>query len=221
MDEQDSKHYILENHQDRVSLYLSWGGIEEKRAVYLADHNNVVRDLAECSPDDWSLARAAGHHIAGSESLVLEHNRWLGQEILATFEEETHHHLFRLVRETRSDRPVLRPDHQEMFPQHRLTAREATHYYSRAALALLVSRSDPNRAIELFEELSSIIDPRIRILLPEGDHSLWPHRELDRLPTLYERVERFEDALNVTPISFDHVGSKTSSCEVACRRLEG
>ena len=41
------------------------------------------------------------------------------------------------------------------------------------------------------------------------------------MPVLYERVERFEDALNFTPISFDHVGSKTSSCDVACRRLEG
>lgn len=64
MDEQDINHYILENHQDLVSMYLSWAGIEEKRAVYLADHNNVVRDLADCSPDDWTLVRAAGHHIA-------------------------------------------------------------------------------------------------------------------------------------------------------------
>ena len=56
---------------------------------------------------------------------------------------------------------------------------------------------------------------------PGSDHSLWAQEELGRLPTLYERVERFEDALNVTPISFDHVGSKTSSCDVACRRLQG
>ena len=221
MDEQDINHYILENHQDMVSMYLSWAGIEEKRAVYLADHNNVVRDLADCSPDDWALVRAAGHHIAGSESLDLEHNRWLGREILAAFGRQTHHHLFHLVRETRSDRPVLRPDPQEMFHHHRLTAREATYYYSRTALALLVSRNDPDQAIELFEELSSIFDPHILILLPGSDHSLWPRQELDRLPILYERVERFEDALNVTPISFNHVGSKTSTCDVACRRLEG
>ena len=221
MDEQDINHYILENHQDRISMYLSWAGVEEERAVYLADHNNVVRDLADCSPDDWTLVRAAGHHIAGSESLDREHNRWLGQKILANFEREAHYHLLDLVQETRSDRPVLRPDPQEMFPHRQLTAREATHYYSRAALALLVSRDDPNQAIALLEELSSIFDPRIRILLPGSDRSLWAQQELGRLPTLYERVERFEDALNVTPISFNHVGSETPTCDVACRRLEG
>ena len=221
MDEQDINHYILENHQDQVSMYLSWAGIEEKRAAYLADHNNVVRDLADCSPDDWTLVQAARHHIAGSERLDLEHNRWLGQEILARFEKETHYHLLRLVQETRSDRPVPRPDPQEMFPHHRLTAREATYYHSRAALALLVCRNDPNQAIELLEELSSIFDPGIRILLPESDHSLWAQQELERLPVLYERVERFEDALIVTPISFDHFGNKPTTCDVACRRLEG
>ena len=202
-------------------MYLSWAGIEEKRAVHLADHNNVVRDLADCSPDDWALVRAAGHHIAESESLNLEHNRWLGLEIRTRFEQEGRHRLLRLIQETRRDRPVLRPEPQEMFPHHQLTAREATHYYSRAALALLVSGNDPNQAIELFEELSSIFDPRIRILLPGSDHSLWPRQEFDRLPVLYERVERFEDALNFTPISFGYAGSKTSSCDVACRRLEG
>ena len=221
MEEQDINQRILESHQHRVSRDLSWAGIEEKRAVYLADHNNVVRDLADCPADDWALVRAARHHIAGYESLDRKYSRWLGQQILASFEQETHYELLHIVLETQSDRPVLRPDPREMFPQHQLTDREATYYYSRAALALLVNRSDPNRAIELFEELSSIIDPRIRILLPGSDHSLWPQQELDRLPALYERVERFEDALNVTPISFSHVGSKTSSCDVACRRLEG
>ena len=221
MDEQDINYYILENHQDLVSMYLSWAGIEEKRAVYLADHNNVVRDLADCSPDDWALVRAVMHHIVGSENLSLTYNSWLGREILASFEQETPYHLLHLVLETRSDRPVLRADPQKPFLCHRLTAREATYYYSRTALALLVSGNYPNQAIELFEELSSMFDPRIHILLPGGAHTLWPRQELDRLPTLYERVERFEDALNFTPISFDHVGSKTSSCDVACRRLEG
>ena len=221
MDDHEINQLILENHQDRVSRYLSWAGIEEKRAVYLADHNNVVRDLADCSPDDWALVRAAGHHIARSENLDQTYDSWLGQDILATFERETHYHLLHLVLETRSDRPVLRPDPHELFPTHRMTSREATYYHSRAALALLVSRTNPNRAIELFEELSSIFDPHIRILLPESHYSLQAQQELDRLPVLYERVERFEDALNSTPISFDRVGSKTSSCDVACRRLEG
>ena len=221
MDEQDINQRILESYQHRVSRDLSWAGIEEKRAVYLADHNNVVRDLADCSPDDWALVRAARHHIAGSENLDRTYSRWLGQEILACFERETHDHLLSLVLETRRDRPVPRPDPQEPSPTHRLTTREATYYHSRAALALLVSRTDPNQTIELLEELSSIFDPGIRILLPGRGHSLWAQQELERLPILYERVERFEDALNVTPVSFGHVLSKTSSCDVACRRLEG
>ena len=221
MDEQDLNQRILESYQHRISRDLSRAGIEEQRAAHLADHNNVVRDLADCSADDWALVRAARHHIAGSENLDGMYSRWLGQEILACFEQETHYDLLDLVLETRSDRPVLGSDPQEPIATHRLTAREATYYHSRAALALLVSRNDPNQAIELLEELGSILDPRIRILLPGCGHSLWAQQELDRLPILYERVERFEDALNVTPISFDRVGSKTSSCDVACRRLEG
>ena len=221
MDEQDINQLILESYQDRVSRDLSWAGIGEKRAVYLADHNNVVRDLADCSPDDWVLVRAAMHHIAGCGNLNLTYNSWLGREILASFEQETHYHLLHLVQETRSDRPVLWPDPEEQFPTYRLTAREATHYYSRAALAFLVSRNDPHQAIALLEELNSILDPRIRILLPESNHSLWPRQEWDRLRILYERVERFEDALNFTPITFNQVGSTISSCDVACRWLEG
>ena len=221
MDEQDINQRILESHQHRVSRDLSWAGIGEERAVYLSDHNNVVRDLADCSPEDWTLVRAARHHIAGSEILGRRYSSWLGGEIRATFEREAHYHLLDLVHETRSDRPVLQPDPQDEFPDHRLTAREATYYHSRAALALLVSRDDPNRAIALLEELRSILQPRIHFLLPGSDRSLWAQQELGRLPTLYERVERFEDALNVTPISFNHVGSETPTCDLACRRLEG
>ena len=221
MDEQELNRCILESYQDRVSRDLSWAGIGGKRTVHLADHNNVVRDLADCSPDDWVLVRAAMHHIVGCENLNLTYNSWLGREILASFEQESHYHLLHLVQETRRDRPILRPDPEEQFPTYRLTVREATHYYSRAALALLVSRNDPHRTIALLEELNSILDPRIRTLLPGSEHSLWPRKEWDRLRILYERVERFEDALNFTPISFDRFGSKTSSSDVACRRLEG
>ena len=118
------------------------------------------------------------------------------------------------------DRPVPRVDPQEMFPNHRMTAREATYYYSRAALALLVSKGDPGQAIELFEELNSISVPRVRYLLPVGDYSLYLDRELDRLPVLYERVGRFEDALNFTPVSFNGFGRNAESWDVAIRRLE-
>ena len=107
--------------------------IDEERAVYLCDYNNVVRDLANTSPDEWVLVRAAMLHITHSEDLRSEHNRWLGQQILGSFEKEPLNHLYDLVLETRRDRPEPRVDPQEMFTNHRMTAREATYYYSRAA----------------------------------------------------------------------------------------
>ena len=200
---------------------LTWVGIEEKRAVYLGAYNNVLRDVADPSPDDWDLLRAAMLHIASSESLNMEHNRWLGEEIFASFEKEAERHLYYLTLDTRRDRPAPRFDPEEMFPNHHMTVREATYYYSRAALAILVSKSDPGQAIELFEELDSIFAPRIRFYLPGAEHSLYLDRELDRLPVLYERVGRFEDALTFTSISFTHFGWNVHPADVAIRRLDG
>ena len=221
MDEQDTRQRVLKYHEEHVSMMLTWVGIEEERSVYLGDYNNVVRDLADPSLDDWALLRAAMLHIARSEDLHLEHNQWLGIEIFTSFEKKAKHDLHYLVLDSRRDRPVPKFDPQEMFPNHRMTAREAAYYYSRAALAVLVSREDPDRAIELFEDLNSIFVPRIRFHLPGVDYSLLIEREMDRLPVLYERVGRFEDALNLMPISFDHAWRNVSPCEVAVRRFDG
>ena len=220
MDEQDTKRRVLKYHEERVSRMLTWVGIEEERSVYLSDYNNIVRDLADPSLDDWALVRAAMLHIAFSEDLQLEHNRWLGQEIFESFK-ETEHQLYWLTLDTRGDRPVHRSDPQELYFNHQMADREATYYYSRTALAVLVSRDDPDRAIGLFEDLNSIFVPRIRFHLPGGRYSLLLERELDRLPLLYERVGRFEDALNLTPISFDRPWRDISPCDVAISRLEG
>ena len=220
MDEQDTKQRVLEYHEEHVSWMLTWVGIEEERSVYLGDYNNVVRDLADPSLDDWALVRAAMLHIACSEDLRFEHNRWLGQEIFESFK-EAQHHLYCLTLDTRRDRPVHRSDPQESYLNHQMTDREATYYYSRTALAVLVSKGDPGQAIGLFEDLNSIFVPRIRFHLPGGHYSLVLERGLDRLPVLYEEVGRFEDALNLTPISFDRSWLDISPCDVAIRRLEG
>ena len=140
MGEQDINQRVLKYHQEHVSSLLTRVGIEEERAVYLCDYNNVVRDLANASPDEWAVVRAAMLHITLSEDLRLEHNRWLGQQIFGSFEKEAQNQLYDLVLETRLDRPDPRFDPQEMFPNHRMTAREATYYYSRAALAVLSSK---------------------------------------------------------------------------------
>ena len=220
LDEEELRKRVLQYHQDHVSRMLTWVDVEEQRAVHLGDYKNVVRDLADSSLDDWVLLRAAMLHVACSENLNLEHNWWLGQEIYASFEKEFHH-LQYVVSRTRADRPTPRFDPQEMFPNYRMTDADAIYYYSRAALALLVSREDPGQAIGLFEDLNSIFVPRIRCHLPQGRHSLHLDGELERLPLLYERVGRFEDALNLTPVSFAHSWSSPSPCEVAVRRLGG
>ena len=221
MDEKELKGLVLTYHQEDVSRRLTWVGIEEDRAVHFAAYNNVLRGLADPSPDDWALLRAAMLHIALSESLNRDHNRWLGEEIFASFEREAERHLYYLTLETRRDRPAPQFDPEEMFPNHHMTTREATYYYSRAALAVLVSKSDPEQAIELFEELDSIFAPRMRFHLPGADHSLYLDRELDRLPALYERVGRFEDALRFTSVSFTHYGWNVHPADVAIRRLDG
>ncbi len=197
---------------------LTWVGIEEDRAAHLAAYNNVLRDLADPSPDDWALLRAAMLHITFSEGLNMEHNRWLGEEIFASFEREAERHLYYLTLDTRRDRPAPRFEQEEMFSNHHMTTREATYYYSRAALAVLVSNSDPGQAIELFEELDSIFAPRIRFCLPGAEHSLYLDR--DRLSALYERVGRFEDALTFTSISFTHFGRNVHPADIAVRRLD-
>ena len=221
MDEEELKGRILTYHQESVSKRLTWVGIDEDRADYLGEYNNVLQDLADPSPDDWGLLRATMHHIAFSESLNMEHNRWLGEEIFASFEREAERNLYYLTLDTRRDRPAPRFDPEEMFPKHHMTTREATYYYSRAALAVLVSKSDPEQAIELFEELDSIFAPRMLFRLPGADHSLYLDRELDRLPVLYERVGRFEDAMRFTSVSFTHFGWNVHPAEVAIRRLNG
>ena len=202
-------------------MMLTRVGIEEERAVYLGGYKSVVQDLSDPSPEDWALLRAAMLHIARSEGLHLEHNQWLGQDIFTSFKKKAQRRLHYLVSDSRRYRPVPQFDLQEMFPSHRMTAREAAYYYSRAALAVLASKNDPVQAIELFEDLNSIFVPRIRHYLPGGRHTLHLERELDRLPILYERVGRFEDALNFTTISFDHSWSDDSPGDVAVRRLDG
>ena len=221
MDEQELKRRVLTYHQESVSRRLTWVGIEEDRAVHLGAYSNVLRGLADLSPDDWALLRAAMLHVAFSEGLNLEHNRWLGEEIFASFEKAAQHHLYYLTLDTKRDRPAPRFDPDEMFPNHHMTAREATYYYGRATLAVLVSNRDPGQAIELFEEIDSIFAPRIRLYLPGAEHSLYLDREMDRLPVLYERVGRFEDALRFTSVSFTHFGWNVHPADVAIRRLDG
>ena len=188
-------------------MMLTWVGIEDELAAHLGNYKNVLADLSSPSAEDWPLVRAALLHISQSDSLSLDHNRWLGEEIFAGFEEKGKDYLYYLTVDTRRDRPAPLLHPQERFPiTHKITPREATYYYSRTALAVLVRRKDPEQAIALLEETDSVFDPRVRYSHPGEEHGFSLERDMDRLPILYERVGRFEDALKYKAVSFSHFG---------------
>ena len=220
MDHQDLQQQITNAHRDLISMELTRVGIEEQRSAFLGDYKNVLQSLADRSLEDWVLLRAAMLHIARCETLNSEYSHWLGKEISDRFEMEAKPLLYYLTLETRRNRPVPRFDTREVFPRHRMTDQEATFYYSRAALAILVSKYDPQQAIELFEDLAPICFPPVLYLLPTGDHCVPLDQELNRLPILYEWVGRFEDALKFAPIYFHSYGNGISPWDIAIRRLE-
>ena len=222
LDEQEIKRRVFNNHQENVSMMLTWVGIEEERAAYLGDYRNVLAELADPSTDDWPLVRAALLHIAHSDNLHSEYSRWLGQEISTGFEADAGDNLRYLTLYTQRDRPRPQPQLEERYPiHHQVTPGEATYYYSRAALAVLVRKDDPHRAIQLLEDVDSIFDPRVRYFHPGEGSGFSLEREMDRLPALYERVGRFEDALKITPCSFAYFGWGVHPADVAVRRLNG
>ena len=99
--------------------------------------------------------------------------------------------------------------------------RNISYYFCLATLAVLLSREGPDEAIELLEDLNTIVGQHVRYGLPRENRPLYPDWVLDRLRALYERVGRFEDALTLTPITFELFGHNVSSWDVAIRRLEG
>ena len=219
IEEEELEERVRGHHQERVSMMLIRAGVDEERADYLAVYRNVLRELTNPEADDWTIPRAALLHLASAESLAMEHNRWLAEEIRASFEEEAQHYLYHLVLDTRGARPVPRFGPEEGYPNHQMTNREATYYCSRAALAVLSSRNNPGRAIELFEELDVALSPYVRFYLPAIRHSLYLDPELGRLPDLYEKVGRFEGALRRSPVSHTHYGWRDQPADVAIRRL--
>ena len=239
MEDEDIRQRVLEYHQERVSRELTYVGIDGERAVYLGDYANVVRDLADPSPDDWGLVYAALLHIVHSERYPHEHNRWLGQEISASFKREAQYPLHHLISETRRDRPIPRLDPREMFPYHYMTAREATYYYVRAALAILVGEDEPEQAIRLFEDIKSLFDPRVSYWLPGVDdrniHGILSPRtwSWDGCLSFMKGLDGLRMRLTLhtlPPLTSSEVGiyppidrplRDLAYCDVAIRRLEG
>lgn len=222
LDELEIRERVSKYHQENVSMMLTWVGIEDELAAHLCDYKNVLADLSNPSAENWPLVRAALLHISQSDSLSLDHNRWLGEEIFTGFDEKGKDYLYYLTPDTRQDRPAPLLHLQEKFPiTHEITPREATNYYSRTTLAVLVRRKDPEQAIALLEESDSVFDPRVRYFHPGEEHGFSLERDMDRLPILYERVGRFEDALKYRAVSFSHFGWGEHPADIAIRRLNG
>lgn len=222
LDEQEIRQRVTNYHQESISMMLTWADTDEERAAYLSDYENALAELADPSTDDWLLVRAALLHVAHSDNLQSEHNRWLGEEISTRFGTDAIDQLYVLTLYTQRDRPDPQLHFYEGYPvQHQITPREATFYYSRVALAVLVKGNEPHRAIELLEDVDSIFDPRVRYLHPGEGNGFYLERDRQRLSTLYERVGRFEDALRSETVSFTHFGRGVHPADVAVRRLKG
>ena len=113
------------------------------------------------------------------------------------------------------------PNPERYRPVYQLTPRDATVYYSSLALARLVSEDNPNQSIELLETIKGFFDPSGDYHLPEDKYRLDPPNELQLLPDLYERVERFEDSLSLTTPSSGFPFGGPEDCDAAIRRLNG
>ena len=207
----------MEHHRRWVERDLDRSDSIKERAAYLSDYNNVLRDLPDGKLDDWGLAKATLLHIF----LASLYSDELSDGILRRFREEALGRLQGILYITRLIRPQPQPNPERYRPVYQLTPRDATVYYSSLALARLVSEDNPNQAIELLETIKGFFDPFGVYHLPEDKHRLDSPNELQLLPNLYERVERFEDSLKLTTPFFGFPSGRPEESDAAIRRLNG
>ena len=207
----------MEHHRRWVERDLDRSDSIKERAAYLSDYNNVLRDFPDGKFDDWGLARATLLHIF----LASQYSDALSDEILRRFREEALGRLQGILYITRLIRPQPQPNPALGRPIYQLTPRDATVYYSSLALARLVCEDNPNQVIELLETIKGFFDPFGVYHLPEDKHRLDSPNELQLLPNLYERVERFEDSLKLTTPFFGFPSGRPEESDAAIRRLNG
>ena len=131
-----------ETYQRRIKIWLGFTDLTEERTEYLSNHENVLRDLSDSLPDDWDLALAVALHVAFSDQYQ--------PDVFLQFQEEGTDHVNRLVIETEEFRPSLKITPEgtaARYYMNRQNPRWSTYVYSRIALAVLMSRTDPEHAI--------------------------------------------------------------------------
>ena len=191
--------------------------LDDERATYLSDYMNVLRDLPASNAENWDLAFATVTHIAYADGFL--------DEIIAEFKGGgALAHVERLEAETYSDRPVLQFRRDDPPVAYEPNPRWLTYIWSRIAIGVMVATDEPAHAISLYEDVTHLFSPYVddRVL---GRLSWFtPQFVRLRLQALYERVERFEDALHLSTPSANEIGwprTGTEQYQTIARNLDG
>ena len=180
----------LELHKRGMELRLHGPHLGDERATYLSDYKSVLRDLPAANGEDWDLAFATVVHISYADGFL--------DEIVTDFREGALTHVERLVAETYSDRPILQLRQEELPVTYDLNPRWLTYVWSRIAIGVMVATDDPAHAINLYEDIAHLFSPYVNDQFLGMSSWFAPQFVRSRLQGLYERVEQFEDALNLS-----------------------
>ena len=207
----------LARHCSIVERQLHRLEIDEARARFLSDPGLVISALQDSTPQQWDLPYAAYVHAA----LVANSPSDYFVGILNNLREHGLEQLEVLVLDTEHDRPTIDAGSEGSEVDQPVRPEWITYVYSRVAAAILVADHDPQHAIRLNEPVSESLKAldQIRTWQRTFPFSLSMLRE--RLPILYERVGRFEDALNSSLPVTSRFSDTSEQYEIAVRRFNG
>ena len=206
----------LEALQQLVRLWLTTAGLDDGRAADLSDHENVVRSLPLATDDSWDLTLAAVVHLAPPHTLP--------SYLYGTFTDDIFNQVERLVAVSGTHRPVLSGEQNSPRIQHPFDSRWSTYIFSRIALGLLAELDDPENAIRLHESIVTLFLPYTTDQLSGIPLWLAPGLSRSRLQTLYERVGRHEEALQLLTPAPNEIGwdrTRSEHYEPVVRNFNG
>ena len=190
--------------------------LDDERATYLSDYKSVLSDLPAANGEGWDLAFATVVHIAYADGFL--------DELVTEFKERALTHVERLEAETYGDRPTLQLRQNEPPVTYDLNPRWLTYIWSRIAIGVMAASDDPAHAIRLYEDITHLFPPYVDDRVQGMSFSLAPQFVRSRLQGLYERVERFDDALNLSIPSANEIGwprTGTEQYQSIARHFDG
>ena len=185
---EDDNPRIVDEHVSRwISTFLRDADVNQERTRYLSNYRNVLNDLPNAKAEDWDLAAAVVVQIISS-------NIYGNTIDIAKFQEASLDDIERLMYETERFQPEVPCEIHNMRRIYEAQPRFGTFVYSRIAMAMVSVDEHPENLIRIYEDVLEKVRPFRRI-----DVSVW-NRSLvrDPLQNLYEQVERYEDALNLS-----------------------